>query len=173
MVILGLLLIALIVVSEEKYDFLFGVGMFGIIVCLILLFLPIEGWQERQCISEQQLIALKIEEQVEADKVYYVKENQNGTYDYAIDASGNYELNGVAYEAKNVDAPIIGGLEIYESKDYTVPILKTYKTKPNRGTFTFAPFSTKTHYVFYIPEGTIQQYVSEDSSSESSSSSEQ
>ena len=172
MVILGLIIIALIVMNKEEFDFLWGVGMFVIIACIVLLFLPIEGWQDRQCISEQELVALKLDEQAESDKVYYVKENQTRTYDYAIDASGNYELNGIAYEAKNVNEPMIGGLEIYESKDCMVPILKTYKTKPNRGTFTFAPFSTKTHYVFYIPEGTIQRYVLEDNSSESSSSSE-
>lgn len=172
MVILGLILICIIIIARTDEDWLATLSIVIGVVSIGLLFIPTEGWQEKQCVSEQCLVEIKLDEQNETDQVYYLKEVEYGMI-CAVDASTNYELTGIAYDEKKISEPLVGSLEVYESKDCTIPILKKYKTRPNRGTFTFAPFSTKTDYIFYVPEGTVLHRASKENSRESSSSSQE
>ena len=169
MIAICLIVIGIIIACTAKDNWKITLAFTGSVILIILILFPIEGYSKPQCVSEQPLVALRLED--ESEKTYYIIEGQYGKCTYALDKSDEYGLEGEAYKQEEKSEPLVGSLEIYESKDCTQPILKTYKTRPYRGTFAIAPFSTKTKYVFYVPEGTVRYYVSEETSSDSGSNS--
>ena len=122
----------------------------GIVATAILLplnLLPIGGFKEPQEVKKVFIEKLRISPI--NNRVYYVRKKGN-RYIYAWDNRGRYQLDGLAYE----EAYVSGKVKIYESGDCKVPIMKVFKVKPNDN-ISFAPFSTKTEYVFYLPMGTV------------------
>lgn len=119
----------------------------GAVVTLIVL-LPVEGFDNKECDSEYELIPLRRNKLVE--KKYYIQ-ILNNKATFAFDNSDEYELDGVAYQEETVKGKII----LYESDEYVVPVLKVFKKRPTREIWTLAPFSTKTEYVFFVPMGSV------------------
>lgn len=132
---------------------LFAVGLWAAgVVCAVLivlaLFLPTEGFKESELVQETDLIKLKRSNF--GNNCYYVqRKNKKATY--AFDNRDKYDLEGVAYE----EASVKGKIKIYESQDCKRPVIKAYVIEPNREFITFAPFSTRVEYVFYVPEGSV------------------
>lgn len=123
-------------------------GAVGIIVVLLLLLLPVEGFEEKQQVDDDiDLLRLK---RGSKQDTYYV-EIKHGKVIYAYDNSEAYNLSGAAYE----EAYRKGDIKVYQSEQCEFPILRDFVTKPSRWVFTFAPFSTKVEHVFYVPEGTV------------------
>ena len=118
------------------------------IIYLLCILLPIEGFEEREEEEEIELLKLK-----RGDKKtsYYLEVVDKNKLIFAYDNSEMYDLDGVAYE----ESFRKGNIKIYETASCKRPVLKTFVTKPFRIVFTFAPFSTKREYVFYVPEGTV------------------
>lgn len=118
------------------------------IIYILCLMLPIEGYKEREEIEQIELLKLKMGSKKSDFYLEFVEENK---VVFAYDNSEMYELDGIAYE----EGFKKGNIKIYESEFCEEPLLKTFVTEPERGIFTFAPFSTKREYVFYVPEGTV------------------
>lgn len=129
--------------------------MLGVIIflafCLLSLF-PLEGFKKPNCEETIRLIKLKRG----GERTEYI-ERRIDKIVYAYDAREMYSLDGEAYEETYI--PVRKNIKIYVSKDCETPKLKVFKRKPNRELIVIAPFSTKTEYVFYIPEGTIAEEV--------------
>ncbi len=119
-------------------------------ICLLLLLLPIEGFEETEK-DDIELIRLK---RGKNDHTYYIEIIGKNKVIFAYDNSDMYDLNGGAYEEDFRK----GKIKVYESSECEEPILRSYTTRPSREFFTFAPFSTKREYVFYVPEGTVINY---------------
>lgn len=117
------------------------------VILLLVLVLPVEGFRERES-DVLSIIPLK---RGTNDHAYYIEIISKNKVVFAYDNSDMYDLNGGAYEEDFRK----GTIKIYESRNCNKPVLKSYVTRPNRECFTFAPFSTKKEYVFYIPEGSI------------------
>lgn len=137
-----------------------GVGLFygligstalyiGIPLILLIILCPVEGYNNRVC-ETTVLLKLKNTYKSEKEKEYYLV-YRSGRVTYAFDNSREYDLGGDAYELMAVR----GKIKIYESKSCETAIMKKYTTRPTRDLFTFAPFSTKVQYVFYVPDGTV------------------
>lgn len=124
------------------------------IIYLLCILLPIEGFEEREETEEIELLKLK-----RGDKktVCYLEVVDKNKVIFAYDNSDMYDLDGIAYE----EGFKKGNIKIYETEFCEEPILKTFVTEPSRDVFTFAPFSTKTEYVFYVPEGTVLKKIKE------------
>jgi len=116
-------------------------------IFLLLVLLPIEGFHKPQ-VDTLELMRLK---RGKNEHTYYIEMLGKDKVIFAYDNSDMYDLDGGAYE----EGIRKGKIKVYESKVCVEPILKTYITKPVRDLFTFAPFSTKREYVFYVPEGTV------------------
>lgn len=110
-------------------------------ICGLLSLLPLEGFKDKVCEYEIELLPLKCSE----GKQYVYVIGKKATFAY--DNSEQYGLDGIAYQEKSVKGKII----IYESNTCKQPVLKVFKTEPVRD-ISFAPFSTKYEYVFYIPD---------------------
>lgn len=118
------------------------------VIYILCVMLPIEGFEEREETEEVELLKLK---RSSKEHSYYLEMVDKNKVVFAYDNSDMYELDGVAYEEDFRK----GKIKIYESVNCEQPILKVFVTKPSREFFTFAPFSTKREYVFYVPEGTV------------------
>lgn len=118
------------------------------VIYLLCIMLPIEGFEEREETEEVELLKLK-----RGDKrhTYYLEMVGKNKVVFAYDNSEMYDLDDIAYE----EGFRKGNIKIYETDNCKEPILKTFVTEPQRVIFTFAPFSTKREYVFYVPEGTV------------------
>ena len=127
------------------YHWIFGTITSAIWLLLVLL--PIEGFHKPQ-VDTLELMRLKLSNK---GQTYYLWRLENNKILFAYDNSDMYDLDGGAYE-EDVRK---GKIKVYESEYCEEPILKTYITRPKRDFFTFAPFSTKTEYVLYVPEGTV------------------
>lgn len=123
-------------------------------IYLLCILLPIEGFEEREETDEIELLKLKRGAKRQA---YYIEMVDKNKVVFAYDNSEMYDLDGVAYE----EGFRKGNIKIYETEFCEEPILKTFVTEPSRNLFTFAPFSTKTEYVFYVPEGTVLKHSKE------------
>lgn len=127
------------------------IGVLAVVIGLAAILLPIEGFHKQELVKIESLIKLKRSTTGDTgDNCYYVQKLGKKVI-YAFDDRRRYELEGVAYEEKIVR----GKIKIYESPDCTQPVLKVYKAEPKTELFTFAPFSTKTEYIFNVPEGTF------------------
>lgn len=124
-----------------------GTGMF--VVAVILVLLPIEGFDSKQEEDCKKLIKLRGVANT-SSPIYLELKNNKATY--AFDNRRQYELNNVAYE----EVTVRGKIKVYEAPDCEQPIMKVFKTRPNTGDWTFAPFSTKTEYVFQVPPKTVR-----------------
>ena len=137
-----------IILSEQQIPNIWLIPVY--IIGLILLIIPVEGFMGRNCIAETELIPLRCASYKDKDKTYYVYKCGK-YYTFAYDNSEEFDLCGDAYEEKRVT----GKVKVYESRECKKPLLKEFKNKPMRGFITFAPFSTKREYVFYIPKDTM------------------
>ena len=113
-----------------------------VVICGILSLLPFEGYKDRVCEEEIELLPLKWSN--EKEYVYVIGKRAT----FAYDNSEQYEIDGVAYQEKSIKGNII----VYESKTCEQPVLKVFKIEPSRNFIAFAPFSTKYEYVFFVPE---------------------
>ena len=127
-------------------------GWIGLIIVAILtgilLLLPLEGYDEPEEIEEIKL--LKLKKYSDCGKCCYVQKIKNEAK-FAFDNSETYDISFVAYEEKRV----FGRIKVYESEKCQEPVLRIFKSIPNRVAFTFAPFP-KREYVFLLPEGTLE-----------------
>jgi len=131
-------------------------GVVASVICLLTLLLPVEGFHEREC-DELELMKLK---RGTKDHTYYIELVGKNKVVFAYDNSDMYDLNGGAYEEDFRK----GKIKVYESRECDEPVLKSYISRPVREVVTFAPFSTKREYVFYVPEGTVIKSKNESSS---------
>lgn len=118
------------------------------VIYILCILLPIEGFHSPYEAEQIELLKLK---RGSKKQTYYIEEIDSNHVVFAYDNSEEYELDGVAYE----EGLKKGDIKIYESEECKEPILKTFVIEPSREIFTFAPFSTKKTYVFYVPEGTV------------------
>ena len=127
-----------------------GLSIFGL--CIIIALFPVEGFESPKCVEYTSLIRLKLANTTEKKYFVVVKGNK---FFYAYDNRRLYELEGQAYEETYIKGK--GKIKIYESGDCEEPCLKKFEIKPcTDGGFAWAPFSKKTEYVFYVPEGTVK-----------------
>lgn len=132
--------------GEKMQNELITVAILATTVIMVLL--PIEGFKDRVCKVAVEL--MRLERGEDSEEIYYV-EKMGVKVIFAYDNSKQYDLDGGAYEEKQLS----GKIKIYESKDCLTPILKIFVIKPSRILLTFAPFSTKKEYIFYVPKGTV------------------
>ena len=118
------------------------------LIFILCILLPIDGFEERENTEEMELLKLRRGSKKQS---YYLEMLDKNNVIFAYDNSDMYDLEGIAYE----EGYRKGKIKIYETEFCEEPVLKTFVTKPTRGVFTFAPFSTKREYVFYVPEGTV------------------
>lgn len=121
------------------------------VIYILCILLPIEGFQERENTEEIELLKLK---RGLKEHTYYIEIVGKNKVVFAYDNSDMYDLDGIAYE----EGFRKGNIKIYETEPCEEPVLKTFVTEPTRCVFTFAPFSTKREYVFYVPEGTVIKF---------------
>ncbi|MBQ8044317.1 MAG: hypothetical protein IJ272_09290 [Clostridia bacterium] len=137
---------AIFVAITWSWNWMLGAAL--TIVVLLILILPVEGFEKKKQIGKD-IHLLKLKRGSKED-TYYVETKHNKAI-YAYDNSEAYNLFGGAYEENYRK----GDIKVYESEQCKSPILRDFVTKPSREFFTFAPFSTKREYVFYVPEGTV------------------
>lgn len=118
------------------------------VIYILCILLPIEGYHSPYEAEQIELLKLK---RGSKKQTYYIEQVDSNHVVFAYDNSEEYELDGVAYE----EGFKKGNIKIYESEECYEPILKTFVIEPSTELFTFAPFSTKKQYVFYVPEGTV------------------
>lgn len=114
-------------------------------ITLLLLALPIEGFEKRKL--ERQLTLLKLKEY--SQDIFIIK--QKDKVKFAFNNKDEFDIDGIAYEEETVS----GNIKIYEDKECETPILKVYVQKPSVGFFSLTPFFVKRQYVFYIPYGSV------------------
>lgn len=119
-----------------------------IFIIPLSIWAPLQGFEEKECVEEIQLVALQDREQ---EGVYFVEKDVYGVYTYAYSTKDEYDLEGDTYNEKDLNR-----VKIYQSPDCTIPVLKVFESKAKFGIFSFG-FYTETEYVFFIPEGTVLQ----------------
>ncbi|MBQ8044314.1 MAG: hypothetical protein IJ272_09275 [Clostridia bacterium] len=134
--------------SEGLFFFLVVAG----IVCLILGFVPMAGFEEAVLVEEVELMPLRLEE--ETDKVYYAYKEDSATYSYAYDNRETYGLSGEAYQEDKIYSTHI---KVYESEECVTPVLKKFESKSKVTWYTIAGMWNSEEYIFYIPVGTTKE----------------
>ena len=125
--------------KQERYGVILVWLLVATIVLLpIGLFAPLQGYEERQCIQETELIPLK-ERQKEG--TWYIEKVGGYYYYYAFNNMNMYGLAGEAYEEEIIEAH--HSIKTYESDECKIPILKEFESKGKMGFFSFAIGSKK------------------------------
>ena len=120
---------------------------------VVLISLPLQGFNEKMLSYEVELIPLKQSSENKCYITQYASETDTLYYKYAYDNSKEYEIDGILYQEENVRCI---SSKVYESKDCSKPILKVFVREPKTGLFTLNLFSYKEYeYIFYVPEGTV------------------
>lgn len=127
------------------------VGWIGFFIALalivVLILMPLEGYEERDLEDEIPLIKLK---RFENEGGVYYAEKSKYRLTIAYDNRETYDIDYEAYEEKTV----VGIIKIYESEECREPTLRTFKSIPSRDAFTFCPFN-KIEYVLMVPKDTV------------------
>jgi len=114
-----------------------------IILIPIIIFVPFQGYHEKVCTKEIQLVALQSEDG-KATSYYLEQEEDSETeYKYAFEKKEKYEE-----DTKAID-------EVKEEKESKKAVIKIFKSEPKRSLFTIAAAANKTEVIAYIPEGTV------------------
>ena len=115
-------------------------------ICLTVLIIPFQGFDERENTETIQLTNLKRSSL--DDAIYYVEVKGNKAF-YACDFGEQFEIEGEIHKEKFVRGTVI----ICESTKCKEPVMKKFISEPKRGWFS-ALFPNKKEYVFYLPKGT-------------------
>lgn len=143
-----IILIAGTILSFLMLIFSWKISIAVLAVTLVLLFIPLEGYENKQV---NRIKLLQLEDPLNPDAVYYLELGKNKAV-YAFDNSKAYDIPTVASERKTVR----GKIRVYESAECKEPMLKLIEQKPIRKEgFAFAFFATKKEYIFYVPKGTV------------------
>lgn len=162
--VLGVLLGALFYyLSIEKIDLESKIAVFLTILELTVpvcgfcigLFLP-TGYKEPVLVNEIELISLNNElTSTGKGNWAYVSVTADNTYSYRYEVNDKYNLDGKSYKIGTVSENVT---EV-ETKECDKAVLQVYKVKPKITLVSFGLGASKTEYVFYVPEGTIQKEI--------------
>lgn len=163
-IIVGILLAVLLYnVAIEKFglasktgETLFHFAIFFIIFGIAYgLFIP-TGYKEPVLTEKIELVSFNNELVSSGEgKLFYVSVSADNTYSYRYEVNDKYNLGGKSYEIGTVSKNVT---EI-ESSECDKAVLKVYKVKPKITFISFGLGASKTEYVFYVPEGTIQKEI--------------
>jgi len=151
--------------NTDKFDRTFWAVAISVISVIFIfpvaLFAPLAGCEEKQCVEEIELLALR-NQAVEGTWYLYEFESDAGSEKllYAYNNMEEYELEGEAYEEEEEYNG--SDVKIYESAECTKPIMKRYVAKGKLNAFSFAIGYKDEEIVFFIPEGTILKEVEDD-----------
>lgn len=89
--------------------------------------------------------------------LWYVTISSGNVYTYRYEINDKYNIGGKAYKTNT----LFGNVTEIESKECTKPVLKVYEREPRKNKWISFSIDakTKTEYVFYVPEGTIQKEI--------------
>lgn len=118
-------------------------------VGVVLQFFPLSGFYKPVTIAGVDLI--KLRRKGDDNNKYYV-ELKGKQFTFAYDIGREYKFKGLAYEERTLK----GKVKIYEEEKCTSPVMQKIIIRPERF-WTFAPFSTRIEYIFYVPCGTVQK----------------
>ena len=123
---------------------------------LIGLFWPTK-FGEWELVNEANLISLSGETEIEAgEEPLYASVDEENVYTYRHEISSEFGTEtSTEYEADTVSGDVIES----EDPNCKSPVLLEYKRKAKPTIWTFGVWASETKYVFYVPEGTIQDQV--------------
>lgn len=160
----GLLAVLFYYLLMKKIDLESKIAPFLTILAMLVpfccvfigLFVP-TGYKEPVLVNEIELVSLnnELSSTGEGD-LFYVSVTADNTYSYRYEVNDKYNLGGKSYKVGTVSENVT---EV-EKEKCDKAVLKVYKVKPKITVVSFGLFASKTEYVFYIPEGTIQKEVS-------------
>lgn len=133
--------------------------MLSIIVFFLGIFIGIfipSDHQEPVLVNEIELASLDNELMYDIKgNIFYLSVSANNVYTFRYQVNNEYNLTGKSYKVDTLKRNVI---EI-ESSECDKAFLKVYKVKPKITFISFGLGASKTEYVFYVPEGTIQKEV--------------
>ena len=143
-----IILIAGTILSFLMLIFSWKVSIAVLAITLILLFIPLEGYESKQV---DRIKLLQLEEPTGTESAHYLKLGKKKAV-YAFDNRKAYDIPTLAYH----EATVRGKIRVYESAECKEATLKQIIQKPVRKEgFAFAFFATKKEYIFYVPKGTV------------------
>ena len=133
-------------------------------VCVIFGFIegitePVSGYKEPEVVSTIELVSLRDTTISKGTgKLFYVSISGTNSYTYYVEVESTYASNSQkAYKSITISD---SNVTIVEDDYYTDAKLVTYVRHGKKSFWTFAVGAKKYEYVFYVPSGTIAQFVS-------------
>ena len=125
----------------------FGVG---------LLTKPL-GYTDYQMINEVQLTSINDSvASVGSGRRVYVSVSAENVYSYYYEVISEFSIDGdTAYQS----GAVIGSVTVIENNSTEKPVLEIYEKHGKKSFLSFAVNSTKYHYVFRVPEGSVVHQV--------------
>jgi len=137
-------------------EWMVGLGWILKIVAIALgLACPISGYNDEwKMVKKTELVPLS--DSTNSEIIYVInKEDEEYTYKYEI--ISEFQTNtSHTYETKTLEEDDV---EKIEDPNCETPFLYVYKKSGKKSIWTYAIKTSKTKYVFYVPEGTILEVI--------------
>jgi len=156
-IFLVLIRISIIVTSENLARLFIAIGTtIGVLAICIAIFYSTK-YGEWEQINKTELVTLSNSTITEGGGALYVSISGENTYTYRYEIVSEFGTD----TSKEYVVDTVSG-NVIESEDVNCknPVLLEYRKKPKITIWTFGFLASKTKYVFYVPEGTIQKEVS-------------